>query len=101
MLAVAAGLNVFILNPGCGSNEQQKNIKDLLHFEPEMTTNDSDPNASIVNWAQDDTHGGIRLKHFKRVTKVEWHRKGDYLSTLMPPGKSRSVLIHQLSKKMT
>ncbi|KAL8488580.1 hypothetical protein ACS0TY_024748 [Phlomoides rotata] len=101
MLAVAAGLDVFILNPGCGSDEQQKNIKDLLHVEPEMTTNDSDPNVSIVNWAQDDTHGGIRLKHFKRVTKVEWHRKGDYLSTLMPSGESRSVLIHQLSKKMT
>lgn len=32
---------------------------------------------------------------------MEWHRKGDYFSTVMPKGESRSVLIHQLSKKAT
>lgn len=31
----------------------------------QLSTSFSDTNASIVNWGQDDTHGGIRLKHFK------------------------------------
>lgn len=101
ILAVAAGQDVFILDTGCGSHEQQKKIEELLHVEPQKATDDSDISASIVNWVRDDRHGGIRLKHFKTVTKVEWHRKGDYLSTLMPSGESRSVLIHQLSKGLT
>lgn len=101
MLAVAAGHDVFILNTKCGSDEQQRKIEELLHVEPQMGADDSDTNASIVNWGQDDTHGGIRLKHFKAVTKVEWHRRGDYFSTLMPSGDSKSVLIHQLSKRLT
>ncbi|KAK6157020.1 hypothetical protein DH2020_011268 [Rehmannia glutinosa] len=114
MLAVAAGHDVFILNTRCGSDEQQKKIEELLHVEPQMATEDS----GQYDWGQDDRHGGIRLKHFKTVTKVEWHRKGDYLSTLMPSDilframnaligsvcsirESRSVLIHQLSKRLT
>ncbi|KAK4438349.1 Ribosome biogenesis protein BOP1 [Sesamum alatum] len=114
ILAVAAGHDVFILNTGCGSHEQQKTIEELLHVEPQKATDESDTSASIVSWVQDDRHGGIRLKHFKTVTKVEWHRKGDYLSTLMPSDilfpavntlvvvrESRSVLIHQLSKRLT
>ncbi|KAL0357188.1 UNVERIFIED_CONTAM: Ribosome biogenesis protein BOP1 [Sesamum calycinum] len=84
ILAIAAGQDVFILDTGCGSHEQQNKIEELLHVEPQKATDDSDTSASIVNWVQDDRHGGIRLKHFKTVTKVEWHRKGDYLSTLMP-----------------
>ncbi|XP_042030365.1 ribosome biogenesis protein BOP1 homolog [Salvia splendens] len=101
VLAVAAGQDVFILKTSCGSDEHQKKIEDLLHVQPQVEADDSDTNESIVNWLPADTHGGIRLKHFKTVTKVEWHRKGDYLSTLMPSGESRSVLVHQLSKKLT
>ncbi|KAH6827491.1 Transducin/WD40 repeat-like superfamily protein [Perilla frutescens var. hirtella] len=84
MLAVAAGHDVFILNTRCGSDEQQRKIEELLHVDPQAGADDSDTNVSIVDWGQDEAHGGIRLKHFKTVTKVEWHRKGDYLSTLMP-----------------
>ncbi|KAL7157345.1 hypothetical protein ABFS83_02G071900 [Erythranthe nasuta] len=101
MLAVAVGHDVFILNTKCGSDEQQKTIEEILHVEPQKAEDDSDLTANVVTWGQDEKHGGIRLKHFKSVTKVEWHRNGDYLSTLMPSGESRSVLIHQLSKKQT
>ena len=44
---------------------------------------DSSSTTSIVSQVQDDKHGGIRLKHFKIVSSVEWHRKGDYLSIVM------------------
>ncbi|XP_075476402.1 ribosome biogenesis protein BOP1 homolog isoform X2 [Primulina tabacum] len=101
ILAVAVGHDVFLLDTRVGNDEEQENTEELLHFEPQETTNNNDISASIVDWCQDDKHGGIRLKHFKAVSKVEWHRKGDYLSTLAPSGESRSVLIHQLSKKLT
>ncbi|KAL2473800.1 Transducin/WD40 repeat-like superfamily protein [Forsythia ovata] len=143
LLAIAAGQDVFILNTGLGSEEEQKKIEKLLCVETPTAPDDSDKNASFISWGPDDKHGGVRLKHFKTVTSIEWHRKGDYLSTLMPydilspnlnfiyllihthlirighcceafyyylcfcsflnslKRESRSVLIHQLSKKLT
>ncbi|KAJ9697624.1 hypothetical protein PVL29_009447 [Vitis rotundifolia] len=101
ILAVSAGQDVLLLNTGLGNDEEQKNIEQLLRIETPGSMDDSGNTTSIVSWAQDDKHGGIRLKHFKTVSSVEWHRKGDYLSTVMPAGESRAILIHQLSKKIT
>ncbi|KAG4921071.1 hypothetical protein JHK82_050007 [Glycine max] len=36
-----------------------------------------------VSWIKDDKHMGLKLRHFKIVTAVEWHQKGDYFSTVM------------------
>ncbi|KAA8545481.1 hypothetical protein F0562_020265 [Nyssa sinensis] len=105
ILAVSAGQDVYLLNTGLGNEEEQEKIKELLHVEnPTMSMpapDGSGNSTSIVSWSQDDKHGGIRLKHFKSVSSVEWHRKGDYFSTVMPSGESRAVLIFQLSKKLT
>lgn len=101
ILAVSSGQDVFLLNTGLGNDEEQKNIEQLLHIETPGSMDDTGNTTSIVSWVQDDKHGGIRLKHFKTVSSVEWHRKGDYLSTVMPAGESRAILIHQLSKKLT
>ncbi|XP_028064001.1 ribosome biogenesis protein BOP1 homolog [Camellia sinensis] len=92
---------VFLLNTGFGNEEEQKRIKELLHVETRTGPDDSGNAASVVSWAQDDIHKGVRLKHFKTVSSVEWHRKGDYFSTVMPAGESRAILIHQLSKRLT
>lgn len=102
ILAVAAGQDVLLLNTGLGNEEDQKKIKDLLQVEISGTAGDSDEQP-LVSWLQDDRHKheAIRLRHFKTVTSVEWHRKGDYLSTVTPAGESRAILIHQLSKKLT
>lgn len=101
ILAVSSGQDVLLLNTGLGNDEEQKNIEQLLHIETPGSMDDTGNTTSIVSWVQDDKHGGIRLKHFKTVSSVEWHRKGDYLSTVMPAGESRAILIHQLSKKLT
>lgn len=85
---------MFILNTGLGNEEQLQRIKELLHVVAPPT-----PDDSVERLAQDEKHKGLRLKHFKTVTSVEWHRKGDYFSAVMPSDKSRAVLIHQLSKK--
>ncbi|XP_056162736.1 ribosome biogenesis protein BOP1 homolog isoform X1 [Syzygium oleosum] len=102
ILAIAAGQDVLLLNTGLGNEEDQKNIQELLQVEISGTAGDSDEQP-LVSWLQDDRHKheAIRLRHFKTVTSVEWHRKGDYLSTVTPAGESRAILIHQLSKKIT
>lgn len=100
ILAVSAEQDVLILSTGLGNEEEQQRIKELLHVDAPTAADDSG-NAAVVRWTQDEKHGGVRLKHFKTVTSVEWHRKGDYFSAVMPSGETRSVLIHQLSKKHT
>lgn len=101
ILAVVMEADVLILNTGLGNEEEQKKIKELLRVVTPPTSDDSDEMASVVNWLQDEKNEGIRLRHFKTVSTVEWHRKGDYLSTVMPAGESRAIHIHQLSKKVS
>lgn len=100
ILAVSAGQDVFVLNTGLGNEEEQQRIKELLHVEA-PTAKDDSGNAPVVRWARVEKHEGVILKHFKTVTSVEWHRKGDYFSAVMPSAESRAILIHQLSKKHT
>ncbi|XP_028762851.1 ribosome biogenesis protein BOP1 homolog [Neltuma alba] len=100
ILAVSAGQDLLLLNAGLGDEEEQKKIRELLHVESSAPDN-SDGKTPSVSWLQDNKHEGLKLKHFKTVSAVEWHRKGDYFSTVMPAGESRAVLIHQLSKKLT
>ncbi|CAN4108156.1 unnamed protein product [Withania somnifera] len=94
------GEDAYLLNTRLGNAEDQKSLEELLRVETQSTP-DSDNDKTIVNWVQDNKNGGIRLKHFKTVTSVEWHRKGDYFSTLMPSAQSKAVLIHLLSEKQT
>lgn len=82
VLAVSVGQDVLILNTGLGNEEEQRRVKDLLHVETPTAPDDN--MASIVSWLQHDKLDGIRLRHFKMVSSVEWHRRGDYLSTVMP-----------------
>ncbi|KAJ6711305.1 RIBOSOME BIOGENESIS PROTEIN BOP1 BLOCK OF PROLIFERATION 1 PROTEIN [Salix purpurea] len=101
ILAVTVGQDVFLLNSGLGNEEIQRKVKELLHVETPTAPEDSGNKVSGWSWCQDDEHEGIRLRHFKSVYSVEWHRKGDYFSTVMPAGDSKAILIHQLSKKFT
>ncbi|KAK9678863.1 hypothetical protein RND81_11G237700 [Saponaria officinalis] len=100
ILAVSVGPDVFIFDTKLGTDEEQKNIKDLFHFG-KVNVEDESGNTAIVSWLPDDIHGGVRVKHFKTVSSLEWHRKGDYFSTVMPAGESRGVMLHQLSKKVS
>ncbi|KAB2635593.1 ribosome biogenesis protein BOP1-like protein [Pyrus ussuriensis x Pyrus communis] len=73
-------IDLLLLNTGCGTEEVQKRTKELLSVEMPMP----DDSASSVSWLHDDKLEGIRLTHSKTVASGEWHRKGDYLSTVMP-----------------
>ncbi|KAF3452624.1 hypothetical protein FNV43_RR03057 [Rhamnella rubrinervis] len=82
VLAVSVEQDILILNTGLGNEEDQERIKELLRVKAPTSLDDSGGIASIVSWLQDDKHGGIKLSHFKTVSSIEWHRKGDYLSAL-------------------
>lgn len=101
ILAVAVGPDVYLLNTGLGDEEGQQKVEELLCGQKPPEVDDPDNKSSNVSWSKDDKHEGIRLKHSKNVTSVEWHRKGDYFSTLAPFGVSRAAFIHSLSKKQT
>ncbi|XP_015580760.1 ribosome biogenesis protein BOP1 homolog [Ricinus communis] len=101
ILAIAVGQDVIVLNTGLGNAGVQKQVKELLHVSTPTAPDDPGNGISGLSWHQDEKHEGIRIRHFKTVSSVEWHRKGDYFCTLMPAGESRAVLIHQLSKKLT
>ncbi|KAF3778473.1 Ribosome biogenesis BOP1-like protein, partial [Nymphaea thermarum] len=122
ILAVAVGQDVVLLNASLGNAEDEEKVKDLLHVSAPVETDESSNKVSSVSWAQHGRHDGIKLKHFKAVSSVEWHRKGDYFTTVVPDDilglklfalypsvgfldfftrDSRSILIHQLSKKLT
>ncbi|CAK9313917.1 unnamed protein product [Citrullus colocynthis] len=105
ILAAAVGVDVLLLNTGLGDGEVQAKIKEILHVGTLPGTENSDK-TPVATWLQDDKIEGIRLRHFKTVSAVEWHRKGDYLSTVMPADilfsfVLKAILIHQLSTKLT
>ncbi|MED6143148.1 Ribosome biogenesis protein 1 [Stylosanthes scabra] len=75
ILAVSLGQDVLILNTHLGDDEEQKKIKELLSVDTSTPSDDSGNTATSVSWLQDDKHGGIKLRFFKTVTAVEWHRK--------------------------
>lgn len=97
ILAVAVGQDVVLLNTGIGNEDVQNSIEELLLLKTPSSSDES----GYVNWVQDDKLHGIRLKHFKTVTTVEWHRKGDYFSIIMPAGESRAIYVHRLSQKVS
>lgn len=59
---------------------------------------------TTIKWeepSKEEWDNGIRVKllHFKPVTQVTWHGRGDYFASVMPEGLNRSVLINQLSRR--
>ncbi|WZZ48572.1 hypothetical protein YC2023_048679 [Brassica napus] len=99
ILAVAIGQVLVILNTELGTDEEQQKIEELLRLGnlPEQ----DEAVAAIVSWLPDETYGGIKIKHFKNISYVDWHPRGDYLSAVMSAGETRGVVIHQLSMHKT
>ncbi|KAK1273865.1 hypothetical protein QJS04_geneDACA021902 [Acorus gramineus] len=91
ILVVCVGRDLLLFNMGLGNAEEQSRMRELLNVEESPLVDDSGLNTSIVRWSQHDKHEGIRLKHIKSVSKVEWHCKEDYFTTVMPGGSTKVV----------
>ncbi|CAH8383712.1 unnamed protein product [Eruca vesicaria subsp. sativa] len=99
ILAVAMGIDLVFLNTELGTDEEQQRIEELLRLDnlPEL----DEAAAAIATWLPDEKYGGIKIRHFKNLSYIDWHPRGDYLSAVMPGGETRGVVIHQLSAHST
>lgn len=110
LVAVAAGQRLLLINPGVGDRLVVERTDKLISetneisqvAEKELQTDNRV--GSTVKWVvpnDEDWKNGIRVEvqHFKVVTRVVWHARGDYFATVMPDGQNRSVVINQLSRR--
>ncbi|XP_065191729.1 ribosome biogenesis protein bop1-like [Sycon ciliatum] len=105
LVLVASGKDVLVLNPGlvskstCSATDAQ-----IRSFDASSTANDQ-----LVTWqestAEDSMDESVRLvlQHHKTIDQVTWHGKGDYFASLSKDqnNPSKSVFLHQLSKRRT
>ncbi|XP_066144637.1 ribosome biogenesis protein BOP1 homolog isoform X2 [Euwallacea fornicatus] len=104
LVLVATGNDVLLINPGVGDFVVSSRTDAVLAEVPKNDVVVNDRVKTTVQWCEPektfyDKGVRIQLKHFKMVTQVTWHGKGDYFGSIMPDGQSRSVLISQISKR--
>lgn len=109
LIAVACGQKIFLINPGVGDKlileRTDKLLRETNEIENTDDTNLSERVRSTVKWVVpseenwDKSNIRVEIQHFKTVTRVVWHARGDYFASVMPDGQNRSVVINQLSKR--
>nr|XP_022901034.1 ribosome biogenesis protein BOP1 homolog [Onthophagus taurus] len=105
LLLVASNNRVLLINPNVGDFLISSKTDSILKEFNQETTIQSERITTSVQWINEidesDYLNGFRiiLNHFKEITQVSWHGKGDYFASVMPDGQNRSVLISQLSKR--
>jgi ribosome biogenesis protein ERB1 len=109
LLLAACEQTVFLINPCIANKSVCEEVDRLFDLEngpplPEATR------ETPVEWklvtAESDANAwnkGIRviITHKYSIKQVTWHHKGDYFASVMPNGKHKSVVIHQLSKRQS
>lgn len=106
LIAVAADKRCLLVNPYVGDIKlSAKKTDDILAEAPVSDRIENEKLKVAIQWSseipEDEYKDGVRIiiNHFQEIKQVVWHGKGDYFSTVMPNGLSRSVIIHQLSKR--
>lgn len=104
LVLVASANRVMLINPKVGDTLVVSKTDDVLKESPNSDVVVSERIRTTVEWSEPDEEQyerGYRivLKHFKEVTQVTWHGKGDYFASVMPDGANRSVLISQISRR--
>nr|NVI69944.1 putative ribosome biogenesis protein BOP1 homolog [Cucujiformia] len=104
LILVASGNKVLIINPNVGDFVITSKTDTVLKEIPKSDFVVSERVSSAVQWDIPDDEmysAGVRiiLKHFKEVTQITWHGKGDYFASVMPDGANKSVLISQISRR--
>ncbi|XP_023014467.1 ribosome biogenesis protein BOP1 homolog isoform X2 [Leptinotarsa decemlineata] len=104
LILVASGQDVLLINPHVGDFLVATKTDTILQEAPKTEVVVPERVRTSVQWSEPDDdqyQRGTRiiLKHFKEVTQVTWHGKGDYFASVMPDGQNRSVLISQISRR--
>jgi len=101
LLVAAVENNLLVINPDLGDKLLSKNVDNQISG---MESEKNNGEEELVNWcavSSEEYKLGFRLKieHKKAIKQVTWHRKGDYLATVMPEGETKSVIVHQFSNR--
>nr|NVI69945.1 putative ribosome biogenesis protein BOP1 homolog [Cucujiformia] len=104
LVLVASGNQVLLINPNVGDFVVSSKTDAVLKEVPQSDLIVSERVRTTIQWVEPDEkqyESGIRiiLKHFKEVSQVTWHGKGDYFASVMPEGANRAVLISQISRR--
>lgn len=114
ILSAAAGEDIFLMVPPPISNpEEETRSREVLDVGFGYATNATQ--ALTANGARKDPAGkwarpgarledeGVLIKITVRSTVkvINWHKRGDFFSTVSPTGQRSAVAIHTLSKHLT
>nr|NVI69924.1 putative ribosome biogenesis protein BOP1 homolog [Cucujiformia] len=104
LVLVASGKRVLLINPHVGDYLVCAKTDSVLQEAQSIESVMSERVRTTVQWSppDDDLQSrGVRivLTHFKEVSQVTWHGRGDYFASVMPDGQNRSVLISQISQR--
>nr|NVI69920.1 putative ribosome biogenesis protein BOP1 homolog [Cucujiformia] len=104
LVLVASGKRVLLINPHLGDYLVCSKTDSVLQEAPATESVMSERVRTTVQWSRPDEdlqNRGVRivLTHFKEVSQVTWHGRGDYFASVMPDGQNRSVLISQISQR--
>nr|NVI69946.1 putative ribosome biogenesis protein BOP1 homolog [Cucujiformia] len=104
LVLVASGNQVLLINPNVGDFLVNSKTDAVLKEVPQSDVIVSERIRTTVQWLEPESdvyERGVRiiLNHFKEVTQLTWHGKGDYFASVMPDGQNRSVLISQISRR--
>lgn len=106
LLAVSAGDNLYLVSPTTLVSEDVENAtREICQagyaYQAQMTESAAkkEPACKWLRSTDKQNDQGILmvLATKKQVKQIDWHRRGDYFSTVSPETPS-TVLIHQLSK---
>ncbi|KAJ3311588.1 Ribosome biogenesis protein 1 [Blyttiomyces sp. JEL0837] len=101
VLAVLSEKTTYLLNPGLSQKTSSLSTDELF---ANMWSFDS--SSTLIEWHKPTTteyEQGFRAKlsFTKDVSRVVWHRKGDYFATVCPSGGNFQVAVHQISKRQS
>ncbi|XP_048483361.1 ribosome biogenesis protein BOP1 homolog [Plutella xylostella] len=107
LIAAAVGNRLLLLNPGSdiGAHKVAAATDELLEEPPPQHDTVMDERTqTAIQWEKvtpEEWAKGIRIaiKHFKPVTHLSWHARGDYIAATLADGDSRAVVAHQLSRR--
>ncbi|CAH0625188.1 unnamed protein product [Chrysodeixis includens] len=107
LLGAAVGRRLLLLAPGAGvvpARVADRTDRLLEAAPPQHDVTVDARTASCAQWQHVAPHEwarGVRLAllHFKPVTHVSWHARGDYVCVTLAEGASRAVVVHQLSRR--
>ena len=99
--------NVYLINPLIANKNVSQQVDELFSSLEDAAADppskDSPVEWTLVHQETNEWKKGVRvvIRHKFAIKQVTWHHKGDYFASVMPNGKNKSVVIHQLTKRQS